>query len=136
MEIESTAAAAHAFGGYEMHAWGHDELRPLTNTSRDNWGALSVTMVDSLDTLLLMVPLLLLLLCRGVTPHFYVEGTRRTDQHLLLHARRLKDRRRRRPGRSARRAWRAALPWAHDLLHAVWHGDRSNLHDEPSILCE
>ena len=48
------AAAAHTFAGYERHAWGHDELRPVTNGSRDNWGALAVTMVDSLDTLLLM----------------------------------------------------------------------------------
>ena len=48
------AAAAHTFTGYERHAWGHDELRPVTNGSRDNWGALAVSMVDALDTLLLM----------------------------------------------------------------------------------
>lgn len=48
------AAAARTFDGYEQHAWGHDELRPVSNRSRDNWGALAVTMIDSLDTLLLM----------------------------------------------------------------------------------
>ena len=48
------AATAHTFDGYAQHAWGRDELRPVTNRSRDNWGGLAVTMVDSLDTLLLM----------------------------------------------------------------------------------
>ena len=48
------AVAARAFDGYAEHAWGRDELRPVTNRSRDNWGGLAVTMIDSLDTLLLM----------------------------------------------------------------------------------
>ena len=48
------AVAARAFDGYAEHAWGRDELRPVSNRSRDNWGGLAVTMVDSLDTLLLM----------------------------------------------------------------------------------
>ena len=48
------AVAARTFDGYAEHAWGHDELRPVSNRSRDNWGGLAVTMVDSLDTLLLM----------------------------------------------------------------------------------
>ena len=48
------AVAARTFEGYAEHAWGRDELRPVSNRSRDNWGGLAVTMVDSLDTLLLM----------------------------------------------------------------------------------
>ena len=47
-------AFSSAYAAYEAHAWGRDELRPLTNTSRDNWGGFAVTMVDSLDTMLLM----------------------------------------------------------------------------------
>ena len=47
-------AFSDAFSAYEAHAWGKDELRPLSNTSRDNWGGFAVTMVDSLDTMLLM----------------------------------------------------------------------------------
>ena len=54
------AVAARAFDGYAEHAWGQDELRPVSNRSRDNWGGLAVTMVDSLDTLLLM----------GLTEHY------------------------------------------------------------------
>ena len=46
-------AFSGAFSAYEAHAWGNDELRPLSNTSRDNWGGFAVTMVDSLDTMLL-----------------------------------------------------------------------------------
>jgi glycosyl hydrolase family 47 len=46
----------HAWKGYERYAWGHDELRPLTRTSRD-WHdeqSLLMTPVDALDTMLLM----------------------------------------------------------------------------------
>ena len=40
---------------YEKHAWGHDELKPLTKTAKDWYGdSLLMTPVDSLDTLLLM----------------------------------------------------------------------------------
>ncbi|HEY5609781.1 MAG TPA: glycoside hydrolase family 47 protein [Thermoanaerobaculia bacterium] len=41
--------------GYEKYAWGHDELRSVSNTPRD-WHAesLMITPVDSLDALLLM----------------------------------------------------------------------------------
>lgn len=39
---------------YELHAFGKDEVLPLTNGSRDNWSGLAITMVDSLDTMLLM----------------------------------------------------------------------------------
>ena len=45
----------HAWNGYKRHAWGHDELRPLSRDGKD-WHAapLLMTPVDALDTLLLM----------------------------------------------------------------------------------
>ncbi len=49
------AEMLHAWSAYERHAWGHDELRPLTRTARDWHGdPLLVTPVDALDTLILM----------------------------------------------------------------------------------
>ncbi|HET7452345.1 MAG TPA: glycoside hydrolase family 47 protein, partial [Thermoanaerobaculia bacterium] len=40
---------------YEKDAWGHDELRPVSRTPRDWYGApLLITPVDALDTMLLM----------------------------------------------------------------------------------
>ena len=45
----------HAWRGYERHAWGHDELKPLSKTARDWYGEpLYMTQVDALDTLILM----------------------------------------------------------------------------------
>ena len=45
----------HAWNGYKQHAWGHDEFRPLTKTSRDWYGStLLMTPVDALDTMTLM----------------------------------------------------------------------------------
>ncbi|KAL0078434.1 glycoside hydrolase [Phycomyces blakesleeanus] len=47
-------AFRHAWSGYSTHAFGHDELEPLTNgttDSRNGWGA---TIFDSLDTLIIM----------------------------------------------------------------------------------
>ncbi len=45
----------HSWRAYERHAWGHDELRPMTRTPRDWYGqSLMITPVDSLDALLLM----------------------------------------------------------------------------------
>jgi len=45
----------HGWKAYERHAWGHDELKPVSRTARD-WhaGSLLMTAVDSLDTLILM----------------------------------------------------------------------------------
>jgi len=44
-----------AWRAYEQTSWGHDELKPLSKTSRDWYGApLLMTPVDALDTLLLM----------------------------------------------------------------------------------
>ena len=44
----------HAWKGYKDHAWGHDEVLPLTREGSDNWGGMGVTLVDSLDTLWIM----------------------------------------------------------------------------------
>ena len=44
----------HSWTAYEHVAYGADELLPLSNRSRDNWGGLAVTMIDALDTMLLM----------------------------------------------------------------------------------
>jgi hypothetical protein len=45
----------HAWRGYEKHAWGHDDLRPLSKTPHDWYGEpLYTTPVDALDTMILM----------------------------------------------------------------------------------
>lgn len=46
------AAIRHAWAGYTASAWGHDELRPLSNSS-STWFNMGLTLTDSLDTLLL-----------------------------------------------------------------------------------
>jgi mannosidase alpha-like ER degradation enhancer 2 len=45
----------HAWNAYKQYAWGHDELKPLSKTSRDWYGvSLLMTPLDSLDTMILM----------------------------------------------------------------------------------
>jgi mannosidase alpha-like ER degradation enhancer 2 len=45
----------HAWNGYKQYAWGHDELKPLSKSYRDWYGAsLYMTPVDALDTMILM----------------------------------------------------------------------------------
>ncbi|KAI1785675.1 seven-hairpin glycosidase [Ganoderma leucocontextum] len=44
----------HAYGGYRKYAAGFDELRPVSNTAQNNFNGWNVTMIDSLDTMLLM----------------------------------------------------------------------------------
>ncbi|CAG8584792.1 16528_t:CDS:10, partial [Acaulospora morrowiae] len=44
----------HAWRGYTKYAWGHDELLPVSNQSRDNFNGWGATIVDSLDTLWIM----------------------------------------------------------------------------------
>jgi mannosyl-oligosaccharide alpha-1,2-mannosidase len=45
----------HGWTGYVTHAWGQDELKPVSNTGR-NWmgNGMSATIIDSLDTLYIM----------------------------------------------------------------------------------
>lgn len=46
-------ATMHSWNGYEKHAFGFDNLKPLFGKSEQSYG-LSVTLIDSLDTLWLM----------------------------------------------------------------------------------
>ena len=43
----------HAWRGYKEHAWGHDNLKPVSGMSVD-WFSLGLTIVDSLDTAYIM----------------------------------------------------------------------------------
>lgn len=46
-------AFKHAWKGYREYAWGHDELRPVSRSSSE-WFGVGLTIIDSLDTMLLM----------------------------------------------------------------------------------
>lgn len=49
------AETRHAWQGYKRHAWGHDDLKPLSRGARDWYEqSLLMTPVDALDTLILM----------------------------------------------------------------------------------
>ncbi|CAH0716043.1 unnamed protein product, partial [Brenthis ino] len=43
----------HAWKGYKEHAWGHDNLKPVSGMPYD-WFSLGLTIVDSLDTAYIM----------------------------------------------------------------------------------
>ncbi|XP_014366340.2 endoplasmic reticulum mannosyl-oligosaccharide 1,2-alpha-mannosidase [Papilio machaon] len=43
----------HAWKGYKEHAWGHDNLKPVTGMAYD-WFSLGLTIVDGLDTAYIM----------------------------------------------------------------------------------
>ncbi|KAF0482074.1 seven-hairpin glycosidase [Gigaspora margarita] len=47
-------AFIYAFKGYKKYAWGHDEVQPVTNTTSDNYNGWGVTIIDSLDTMIIM----------------------------------------------------------------------------------
>src|SRR5262245_39371201 len=45
----------HAWTGYKKYCWGHDDLKPISKTCRDWYGApILMTAVDSLDSLYLL----------------------------------------------------------------------------------
>lgn len=44
----------HAWTGYRNHAWGHDEVSPVSGGYKDNFNGWGATMIDSLDTLVIM----------------------------------------------------------------------------------
>ncbi|KMZ61126.1 mannosyl-oligosaccharide 1,2-alpha-mannosidase, family GH47 [Zostera marina] len=44
----------HAFDGYMHHAFPFDELRPMSCTGEDSLGGYALTLIDSLDTLVLL----------------------------------------------------------------------------------
>ena len=43
----------HAWTAYKAHAWGQDELNPISNTF-STWFNLGLTIIDSLDTIYIM----------------------------------------------------------------------------------
>ncbi len=47
-------AMQHAWNGYREHAFGKDEVQPISGKSNTRWEGLGTTLVDSLDTLWLM----------------------------------------------------------------------------------
>lgn len=44
----------HAYDGYLKYASDYDELKPLTCTGQNTWGSYSLTLIDALDTLVVM----------------------------------------------------------------------------------
>ncbi|KTF85578.1 hypothetical protein cypCar_00004294 [Cyprinus carpio] len=44
----------HAYNSYLENAYPYDELRPLTCDGQDTWGSFSLTLIDALDTLLIL----------------------------------------------------------------------------------
>ncbi|KAI8627724.1 glycoside hydrolase family 47 protein [Xylariaceae sp. FL1651] len=44
----------HSWEGYKKHAWGHDEIKPVSGEFQDPFGGWAATLVDSLDTLWLV----------------------------------------------------------------------------------
>ncbi|KAL7424310.1 hypothetical protein Q5752_001900 [Cryptotrichosporon argae] len=47
-------AFAWAWQGYKDHAWGHDEIKPVTQVPSDPFNGWGASIVDTLDTILLM----------------------------------------------------------------------------------
>lgn len=47
-------AFVHSLEGFSRHAWGHDEIRPVSNRTNDSWGGFGCVLHDALDTALLM----------------------------------------------------------------------------------
>lgn len=47
-------AFKHAWKGYKQHAWLHDELSPISGDNRQTFAGWAATLVDSLDSLLIM----------------------------------------------------------------------------------
>lgn len=47
-------AFLHGWNGYSKYAFGFDEIKPVSNKSIDSYGKFGVTIIDSIDTMLLM----------------------------------------------------------------------------------
>ena len=54
LQNQVKAAFYHAYDNYLNNAFPADELQPLTCQGRETWGAFSLTLVDALDTLLVL----------------------------------------------------------------------------------
>jgi len=46
-------AFLHAWSAYKKYAWGHDELKPITQSWQE-WMGIGLTIVDSIDTMYIM----------------------------------------------------------------------------------
>lgn len=44
----------HGYNNYLEHAYPYDELKPLSCRGQDTWGSYSLTLIDALDTLIIM----------------------------------------------------------------------------------
>ncbi|CDS40173.1 er degradation enhancing alpha mannosidase [Echinococcus multilocularis] len=44
----------HSYDNYMNHAYPYDELRPISCDGHDTWGGFSLTLIDSLDTLVVL----------------------------------------------------------------------------------
>lgn len=44
----------HVWSNYKQHAWGADELKPLSKQRNNNWSGMGMTLIDSLSTLWIM----------------------------------------------------------------------------------
>jgi mannosyl-oligosaccharide alpha-1,2-mannosidase len=51
---EIREAMKHCWNGYKAKAWGKDEIHPASGRSNNKWGAIGMTLLDSLDTLWIM----------------------------------------------------------------------------------
>jgi mannosyl-oligosaccharide alpha-1,2-mannosidase len=47
-------AFTHSWDGYKKHAWAQDEIKPVSGGHKSTFGNRGATLVDSLDTLLIM----------------------------------------------------------------------------------
>ena len=47
------SAFKHSWKAYKEHAWGKDQLKPISKTSH-TWFDLGLTLIDSLDTMYIM----------------------------------------------------------------------------------
>jgi mannosidase alpha-like ER degradation enhancer 2 len=55
MALQVRSEFLYSWNAYKQYAWGHDELKPLTQSSRDWYNhTLLMTPVDALDTMILM----------------------------------------------------------------------------------
>ena len=52
--LETREAMRHIWSGYKEAGFGSDEVKPVTGEPSNNWGGLSMSVVDSLSTLWLM----------------------------------------------------------------------------------
>lgn len=46
-------AFLHAWAAYKKYAWGHDELKPISQTWQE-WMGVGLTIVDAIDTAYIM----------------------------------------------------------------------------------